>query len=383
MRLAIIRRRYSPFGGAERFIERLIPALQLNGINPTVFSEDWPENNEPARVLRINVSGLARVNRFRSFQKAATQLVQSFLKCSDETTLVQSHERFVGADIYRAGDGVHRAWIARCQREQSRLKSLLFKIDPYHRDVIATEIVMAKDLALHYVVNSTLIGNELQEYLNVPASRISLIPNGVDTQYFSPASTPDKLLCRQNLRAELGIALLPDSPVIVCVGSGFRRKGVFLLIEAVASLKDVNLVVCGKDKEIAKARAFIKALRADDRIAIANASSDVRRFLGAADIFALPSLYDPSSNAVLEALSCGLPVVISQDVGMADQIIGARAGIVSGRSVEELVDAFHLLLDPEIRLERARLAREFALQYDQNLVVQSWLDFYATRTAQA
>lgn len=102
MRLAIIRRRYSPFGGAERFIERLIPALQLNGINPTVFSEDWPENNELARVLRINVSGLARVNRFRSFQKAATRLVQSFLKCSDETTLVQSHERFIGADIYRA-----------------------------------------------------------------------------------------------------------------------------------------------------------------------------------------------------------------------------------------------------------------------------------------
>lgn len=383
MRLAIIRRRYSPFGGAERFIERLIPALQLNGINPTVFSEDWPKNHELTQVFKINVSGLARVTRFRSFQKAAIQLIQSFLKSSNEPTLVQSHERFVGADIYRAGDGVHRAWVARCQREQGRLKSFFSKIDPYHQDIIATEIAMAKDPGLHYVVNSSLVGKELQEYLNVSASRISLIPNGVDTQYFSPASSPDKLLHRQSLGSELGIPLVSDAPMIVCVGSGFRRKGVFTLIEAVSDLKDVTLVVCGKDKEIVKARAFIKALHADDRIAIANPRSDIRTILGAADVFALPSLYDPSSNAVLEALSCGVPVVISQDVGMADQILSAKAGIVSGRSAEELVDAFRLLLDPQIRQEKARLARDFALKFDQKLIVQSWLDFYAARTERA
>jgi len=255
-------------------------------------------------------------------------------------------------------------------------------VDAYHRAVIETERQMAQDPKLHYVANSSLVANELQEYWSVPDDRITLIPNGVDTSFFSPPTPSQKEDARQALAKRHGLAISPETMVITVVGSGFARKGIFPLIEACAKVKDYVLLICGKDKEASKAQALINRNGAEKRITLTGPLEDVRPLLWAADLFALPSLYDPASNAVLEALSCGLPVMVTRDVGMAWEITDADAGVICDRNVAGLLQALRKCEDAPRRRGMAYQARSFALRYEQNLIIDQWLEFYRTMKAQ-
>jgi len=381
MRLAIIRRRYNPYGGAERFIERLIPRLAQRNIDTTILTEQWEKNSAEAKVITVPVSGMSRAARFRSFNSQVTaQLAQQSAQGSG-FDLIQSHERILGADIYRLGDGVHAAWVSRMQKESSGLRDFWLGMDSFHRAVMQTESAMARDPNLHFVANSSLVQQELEDLLAVPEDRITLIPNGVDTQRFAPAMPSQKASARDELAQATGLVIAPESLVVAVVGSGFSRKGIFLLIEACARLKECVLLICGKDKESGKTQSLIARLGAADRIALTGPLEDVRPLLRAADVFSLPSLYDPSSNAVLEALSCGVPVIVTRDVGMAWEITDADAGLICERSVASLMQALRKCLDADRLRKMAYQARAFALRYDQGLIIEQWLNFYQTLRA--
>ena len=380
MRLAIIRRRYSPFGGAERFIERIAPRLAQRGITPTILAEEWRSGG--VRFIPVGSSGLTRTARFHSFQKSVQAAVETESKAGQGFDLIQSHERITGVNIFRLGDGVHAAWLKRLQQESGGLRSWWLGMDPYHRAVIETERQMAQDPKLHYVANSSLVADELREYWSVPDDRIALIPNGVDTSFFSPSTPSQKEDARQALAKRHGIALSPETLVITVVGSGFARKGIFPLIEACAKVKDYVLLICGKDKETSKAQGLITRNGAEKRIVLTGPLEDVRPLLWAADVFALPSLYDPASNAVLEALACGLPVIVTRDVGMAWEITDANAGVICERNVAGLLQTLRKCEDPAKRRGMAYQARSFALRYEQNLIIDQWLEFYRTMRAQ-
>jgi len=381
MRLAIIRRRYNPYGGAERFIERLIPRLAQRNIDTTILTEQWEKNSAEAKVITVPVSGMSRAARFRSFNSQVTaQLAQQSAQGSG-FDLIQSHERILGADIYRLGDGVHAAWVSRMQKESSGLRDFWLGMDSFHRAVMQTESAMARDPNLHFVANSSLVQQELEDLLAVPEDRITLIPNGVDTQRFAPAMPSQKASARGELAQATGLVIAPESLVVAVVGSGFSRKGIFLLIEACARLKECVLLICGKDKESGKTQSLIARLGAADRIALTGPLEDVRPLLWAADVFSLPSLYDPSSNAVLEALSCGVPVIVTRDVGMAWEITDADAGLICERSVASLMQALRKCEDADRLRKMAYQARAFALRYDQGLIIEQWLNFYQTLRA--
>jgi UDP-glucose:(heptosyl)LPS alpha-1,3-glucosyltransferase len=376
MRLAIIRRRYNPYGGAERFIERLIPRLAQRNIETTILTEQWEKNSAEAKVITVPVSGMSRAARFRSFSTGVSAQLAQQAAQGNRFDLIQSHERLLGVDIYRLGDGIHAAWVKRLQQESSGLRALWLGLDSFHRAVMQTESAMARDPNLHFVANSSLVQQELQDLLAVPEDRITLIPNGVDTQRFVPAVASQRESARLQLAQTTGLTITPEAFVIAAVGSGFSRKGMFLLIEACARLKECVLLICGKDKESAKAQSLIARLGAADRIALTGPLEDVRPLLWAADVFALPSLYDPSSNAVLEALSCGVPVVVTQDVGMAWEITDAGAGMLCERSVASLLQALRKSQDLDRLRKMAYQARVFALRYDQGLIIEQWLNFY-------
>jgi UDP-glucose:(heptosyl)LPS alpha-1,3-glucosyltransferase len=384
MRLAIIRRRYNPYGGAERFIERVTARLTKRAIETTIIAEDWSGSDKVFgnKHIEVKCSGLSRTSRFVSFQKSVRAVLDHEAAAGRGFDLIQSHERVTGVDIFRLGDGVHAAWVRRLQQESRGLRSLLLNMDSYHRAVIDTERAMARDSKLHYVANSSLVVNELQEYWSVPDSRITLIPNGVDTSFFSPATPIQKEESRQALAKQHSVGITPETLIITVVGSGFSRKGIFQLIEACAKVKNYVLLICGEDKAAGKAKTLIKHLGVESRIALTGPLEDVRPLLWAADIFALPSLYDPSSNAVLEALACGVPVIVTRDVGMAWEITDTDAGTICDRSVASILLALRKCADAGRRQHMAYQARAFALRYDQSQIIEQWLEFYRTMRAQ-
>lgn len=367
LKLGIIRRKFNSFGGAEKFIERLVERLRARDIAVTIISEQWPESvNQDYRVLKIAASYGPRAFQQYKFQKQASEAIKK-----GGFDLTQSHERVLGARLYRLGDGLHKSWLARQSEERGYINNYLAKLDPYHRQIINLEkaILQSKDNIL--IANSALVRDECVRFYGRNPETIALIPNGVRTDFFRPPSRDEKLACREKLR-------LPNQvPVVAFVGSGFRRKGLFQLLNSMRICSDFSLIVAGKDKEFNLVQSFINAHRLTDRVRLLGPTNDVRNVYWASDIFVLPSLYDPSSNAILEALSCGLPCITTANVGSMTEILEVNAGARCERNPEDLAVKILKLISSETDINSLSInARRLAQRWDEKIVLEQWLTAY-------
>ncbi|MDQ7989911.1 MAG: glycosyltransferase family 4 protein [Candidatus Dactylopiibacterium sp.] len=325
LRLAIVRQAYNPYGGAERFVERALNALGPE-LRVTLLTRSWAGEQKPGvEVRRLPVLKLGRLLRDASFARAVRREI-----ARGGYTLVQSHERIPGCDIFRAGDGVHATWLAQRERTLGPLARLAQRLSPWHAFTLRQERRMFLDPALRAVIcNSHMVRNDLAARYPALAGRLHVVHNGIDLARFTPALRDQH---RAATRARLGVD--DARPVLLYVGSGFARKGVPALIEAMArpELAAAELWVVGRDRHEARLVARARALGVAARVRFLGPHKDVTPWLGAADAFALPTLYDPMPNAALEALASGLPVLSSTSSGAAELI---RAG-ENGECVDAL-----------------------------------------------
>jgi UDP-glucose:(heptosyl)LPS alpha-1,3-glucosyltransferase len=232
--------------------------------------------------------------------------------------LVQSHERIPGCHIYRAGDGVHATWLELRDRARGGLSRLGSLLSPWHRYTLAAEAATYRHPNLKAVIcNSIMVRDDIALRFGLPEDRLHVIYNGVDLEFFHPGLRD---IHRTRVRAELGIA--EETPVILFVGSGFERKGIPVLLRALAQMQreDAVLLVVGRDSRKQKMKGLAANLGVAHRVVFLGGQKDVRSHLGAADMFCLPTLYDPMPNAAMEALACGLPVITSTTCGAAELI---------------------------------------------------------------
>nr|WP_294864079.1 glycosyltransferase family 4 protein [uncultured Pseudogulbenkiania sp.] len=318
-RLAIVRQKYNPAGGAERFVSRALAALQANGaLEVSLIARRW-EKLDGVAALTADPFYLGNVWRDWGFAHAARQRWQR-----EGFDLVQSHERIPGCDIYRAGDGVHAAWLQHRRRALSGWSACALKLNPYHHYVCAAERRMFLDPRLKLVIcNAYLIKREIQQHFGLPEDKLAVIYNGVDTEAFHPRLREQH---RARRRAELAIPA--EAPTLLYVGSGFERKGVERAVRAVAALDGVYLVVVGKDKHAARYERLAEELGIAERVRFTGAQGDVKPYYGLADAFILPTLYDPFPNVCVEALASGLPLFTTTTCGAAELIEQGRNGWV-------------------------------------------------------
>jgi UDP-glucose:(heptosyl)LPS alpha-1,3-glucosyltransferase len=367
MRLAIVRKRFDPYGGAERFITTAAGALIGRGVEVTVITEAWDggEVEGLRRLVLPKGGGFGRAGKLRRFQLAAAAAVGA-----GGFDLVQSHERMVGADLFRAGDGVHAAWLERLGRERGWARAQLLRLDPMHRLVTATERAMAADERLLFVANSALVAGEIRDFLAVPDRRIRVIENGVDLDRFRPASPAERAAART------GLGVAQGEPLVAFVGSGFERKGAFRLVEALAlpALGGVRAVIAGRDRKIEALRRRVARLGLEARVAVLGGVGDVRSILAAADVLALPTLYDPMPNAALEAIACGLPVVTCEGAGIAAPLAASGAGVVTTRDPDDLAAGLAQALGA--REAMAARALDLRARFDLGAATRAWQRLY-------
>lgn len=309
MRLAIIRQRYTPYGGAERFLERALAALRLDDLDVTVIARNWPEDVQSTyqRVL-VKSFSIGRTWRDAAFAKAACAAV-----AAGNFDLVQSHERLACCDIFRAGDGVHKEWLIQRARRRGRSATWLDRTSLFHHRILATERSMFASPRLKTVIcNSSMVRDEIVRHYGVAQERLVVIPNAVDGSQFHPGLRAQH---RVAMRRQLGIK--EEQPLFLFVGSGFERKGVDLLLDVWPHI-DATLIVVGHDRHLADYRH--RANKLGQKVHFVGPQQDVRPWYGMADAFVLPTLYDPLPNAALEALACGLPVLTSWTSGAAEWI---------------------------------------------------------------
>lgn len=365
MRLAIIRRRYAQFGGAERFIETTAREFGREGIELSIVTESWDGERDGIKQIAVPARGLTRAGRLANFQREVTGIV-----AREKFDLVQSHERLVTADIFRAGDGVHAAWVSRQAAERGPLRAMLMRLDPMHRLVMATERRMARETPMMFVANSGLVAREIADWLGVPAGRIRTIENGVDIAAFRPPTMEQ----RAAARARFGLAA--DAQVMAFVGSGFERKGAFQLVEALAlpACRGVYALIAGRDRQLETLRRRLEALGLSGRVQVFGGVDTPLPVYQAADLFALPSLYDPMPNAALEALACGLPVLTTADTGIADAVRESGAGVIVTRDPESIAAGITAILGK--RADMATAARVLAPRFDLAAATARWLALY-------
>ncbi len=320
MRIALIRQRYSPFGGAERFIERAIGALERGGTEVTMIARAW-DVASGRRALIVNPFYAGRLWRDASFSRRVRSLL-----ARESFDLVQSHERIPGCDLYRAGDGVHRQWLEYRAKEASFFERLGMRLNPYHWYTCAAERAMFEHPKLRAVIcNSQMVAAEIRTHFAVPAEKLHVIYNGVDLDHFHPQN-------RQEIRAEARreFGCKDGDTVFSFVGSGFARKGLGAAIDALATAgcSDFRLLIAGRDR--ATARFAARAARAGvaGQVAFLGGRDDVRSVYAASDCFILPTRYDPFPNAALEALAMGVPVIVSSQCGTAEIVEQGRNGWV-------------------------------------------------------
>ncbi len=317
-RVALIRQRYAHDGGAERFVSRALDALKSRDVRLTLITREW-HGAEGFEVIRCDPFHLGRLWRDWSFARAACRAVRH-----GSFDLVQSHERLGCCDIYRAGDGVHREWLRQRARAQGPLARFGTALNPYHYYVRTAEKKLFESPRLKAVIcNSRMVREEIREYFSVPGDKLHVIYSGVDTSAFHP----DLKQHRGAVRSRHGI---PDAATLLLfVGSGFERKGMAVLLEAVAKLpSDVFLLVVGRDRHIGRFHTRSEKLGLAQRAIFVGAKEDVKPYYGAADALVLPTLYDPFPNVALEAMACGLPVITSLKSGAAELIENGRNGYV-------------------------------------------------------
>ena len=367
MRIALVRQRYSAYGGAERFIERALAALGGQGIALTLLARAWI--GEPASVVRCDPFYVGRLWRDWRFARAVCREI-----ARRPFDLVQSHERITCCDVYRAGDGVHAQWLRNRRAALVPLGRLALALNPYHAYILAAERRLFASARLRAVIcNSYMIRDEIRSWFGTAEEKLYVIYNGIDSETFHPRL---RELHRSSMRQKLSIPI--GAPVHLFVGGGFERKGALRLLEAFARSRqhDAHLVIVGKDRAQSRAGRLARSLGVASRVHFAGAQDDVRPWYGASDSFVLPSLYDPFPNAALEAMACGLPVVVTPQCGTAELIEeGVDGFIVDALAVDTLAERL-ARLDVSTAEAMGRRARERARALSLQSMAEKLLALY-------
>ncbi len=204
-----------------------------------------------------------------------------------------------------------------------------------------------------------------------PDQRIHLIPNGVDTTRFVPRTTPRD----------------PDAPFTVLAAARLmRRKGIRYALDAFARLSDdfpdrpMRMIIAGGDGDAAdELRLQAAGLSCHDRITFTghlNQDALIDAYQQA-DVFVFPSLNEGMSNNMLEALACGVPVIITRTGGSEVVTNGEQGFIVDRADASAIRDALAILLEDEERRERmGAAARARAEEYSWKTVADAYEKLY-------
>ena len=357
MKIALVRYRYSSHGGAERYLDMLAAGLQASGAQVRVLSSSW-EGENIARLPWEKLSVPRRPVPLRLWLFA--RAVRSWAGAHPDWLLF-SLERVPGVEVYRAGDGCHAEWLIR----KRALRPLSWRLDslrPLNRSYLCLEREMFCSPALQSVIANSERGvEEISRHYGVPRGKITVVYNGVELSRFPEERKGE---ARRILRGRYGLP--EEGPVFLYVGSGFARKGVGTLVRAAARLagkgRPFRVIVGGKGNPDPY-RGM--AGEARDRVIFPGPIREPEdHFLGA-DAFVFPTVYEPFSNACLEAMAAGIPVVTTRVNGVSEILRDGESGFLLEDPMDDsaLADRMEALFSEETRGRMGREARRTAERF--------------------
>ena len=169
--------------------------------------------------------------------------------------------------------------------------------------------VLFQHILMKYVNENILFSKNMKSQLNIedvdPDIKYSILPPGVDSKKFCPA----KEHCKKSIRTHLSLPL--DATIVLILGRIVKAKGVDILISSLHLIKNdsIILLVVGDGPEVVKLETMARDYSLSNRIVFVKSSNSPELYYQASDIFALPSIYEPFGQTLLEALASGLPIL--------------------------------------------------------------------------
>jgi glycosyltransferase involved in cell wall biosynthesis len=353
LRVAMLVQDYLPaLGGAERQLSNLAPLLVEHGVDVHVLtrhragsrrfeaSAAVPVYRLPAPGPRVVASASYTASALWRLRQLNPAVLHAHGLLSPSTTALAARELWGVPVLAKPLRGGALGDIVRLRRKlggRLRLAALARQVDAF-------------------AVISREIDTELAE-LDVPPERRLYLPNGVDTQRFRPIEPAARAARRMELS-------LPSGPLVVFSGRLAPEKNLAELLKIWprirAAIADAGLLILGSGPERANLERLVSA-----GVMLQGKVDDVSAYLACCDVFVLPSLGEGLSNALLEAMAAGLPVVATDVGGSGDVIRHGESGwLVPPRAPTELLAGLLALLrNPTLAAELGQRARAHATQH--------------------
>ena len=315
MKIAISILKYFPHGGLQRDFMRISEEANRRGHSVTVYTTAWNgERPDWMNVQILNPFAFTNHRKAVLFHKALHRELKK-----DPCDVLLGMCRGNGLDFYFSGDDCFAL------NQQKKHSALFCKLSPRIRTFMEMERAIfapeSKTKILHLVEQQK---KQFTEFYHTPDERQYIVPPGMNPDCKYPEDAPAQ---RAAFREKLRIA--EDRLVLLCVGANLKLKGADRAIQAVNALpkqlreKITLLLVGNKTREL---ETLAQGVAADIRFE--GVSDHVLDYYLASDLMVHPARSEAAGNVLIEALSCGLPVICTGLCGFSTYVQEAGAGHV-------------------------------------------------------
>ena len=261
-----------------------------------------------------------------------------------------------------------------------KMQSRAGEVEQFERPVVEAEVMASADRIIAFSPHER---DAMSRLYGADASKVSLVPCGVDLSVFRP-------LDQKTVRNRLG---LNGEKILLYVGRIEPLKGLDLLVETAAQMdteEGVRMIVVGADvngnREIDRVKLLAKERNLEDQIEFVGQvnHTDLPRYYNAADVCVVPSYYESFGLVALESMACGTPVVAARVGGLSTIIQHGRTGYLKPwRCPDAFANSVEMIISNDgLQQSMGAAARKRAEGMGWDNVASLMWDEYAVLTGQ-
>lgn len=355
--IVLLKKELESSGGLEKYTWRTAEAFAKKGCQVTFLSgtkfpraKDYPHFHFQHVLKKKSFLSYSSIYQYDKNVTRTLETLKPHYIFGFDRNQMQTH--------YRAGNGVHRAFLDIRKRIDPFFKTMTFPINPLHNLILSIEKKAFENPELKKLyTNSHFVKNQVLEYYNVDPSKLEVIHNGVqwhemqkDFNFWLEAKS-------KNLSK---LSLHPNQFHFIFIGHGFARKGLGPLLDALEMMREMPfyLSVVGKDKHIEHYKHLAKKKGLSSKVTFFGPRKDIKTFLQIADALVIPSYYDPFANVTVEALAMGVSVISSPYNGGSEVIKEGLGSVLQSLDPDEIKDHLMKAMEKPKTWMRSEIIRE-------------------------